>query len=118
MEKVPLFGDALKIKSAGADCVCCDPSCGLAPSDDAPTVLMKHSERVMILKDSLNERDCSCEHEFHTGCLVSASRVAGYGPQERDLIPAVEVACPVCRTHGYIPTETWREGEGQLKELY
>jgi hypothetical protein len=92
---------------------CCDPSCGFAPTDDVP-VVTKQLERVVLTDDGTSAKPSLCKHHFHSGCLVSASRVAGYMPEGVET--SVEVACPVCRTHGYISLDSWRRGEVQLQE--
>jgi hypothetical protein len=93
---------------------CYDPSCGLAPTDDAPLVPTKNTKRVLIYKD--NDADVHvCEHSFHSGCLVSAARVAGFHPQGEDQYEEVEVPCIVCRSHGHIGRNSWDDGVRQLE---
>jgi len=92
---------------------CFDPSCGFGPTDESPETTSGEKEQIIIHKEGAScER--VCEHLFHTGCLVSAARVAGFGPSplnEDD----VEVPCSVCRTHGYLGRSTWEEGVRQLQ---
>lgn len=92
---------------------CYDPSCGFGPTDESPAILGDTKERVSIRKVG-TPGPLACEHTFHTGCLVSAARVAGFGPEG----PAdgdVEVPCIVCRTHGYVEKDAWEEGVRQLQ---
>lgn len=54
-----------------------------------------------------------CEHTFHTACLVSAERVAGWGGEDKKEEKegdAVEVSCPLCRAVGCISRTDWDEG--------
>ncbi|KAI0252187.1 hypothetical protein BJV78DRAFT_378338 [Lactifluus subvellereus] len=90
---------------------CDDMSCGLGPSDDDPEP-MADLARVVI--HSLGDGASVCAHTFHPACLVSAERVAGWGPDdERERERAgglVEVSCPVCRAVGAVPREDWEKG--------
>jgi len=92
---------------------CFDPSCGFGPTDESPLIIGEKKERISINKQGTSlER--ACGHAFHTGCIVSAARVAGFGPAgpaEGD----VEVPCIVCRTHGYVEKDAWEEGVRQLQ---
>jgi len=92
---------------------CYDPSCGFGPTDESPSTVDEKKDRVLIHKGGMcNEH--ACEHTFHAGCLVSAARVAGFGPDGQPE-GNVEVPCIVCRTHGYVEKEEWEEGVRQLQ---
>jgi len=90
---------------------CDDMSCGLGPSDDDPEPTVDLA-RVVI--HSLGDSASGCGHMFHPACLVSAERVAGWGPEnegERSRAGGlVEVSCPVCRAVGVVPHDDWGKG--------
>ena len=90
---------------------CDDISCGLGPSDDDPEPT---ADLARVVIHSLGDGACVCGHTFHPGCLVSAERVAGWGPDsegERERAGGlVEVSCPVCRAVGVVPRKDWEQG--------
>jgi len=91
---------------------CDDVSCGLGPSDDDPEPI---ADLARVVIHSLGGDGASgCEHTFHPACLVSAERVAGWGPDnegERERAGGlVEVSCPVCRAVGVVPHNDWEKG--------
>ena len=91
---------------------CDDMSCGLGPSDDDPEPI---TDLARVVIHSLGGDGASgCEHTFHPACLVSAERVAGWGPDnERERERAgglVQVSCPVCRAVGVVPRNDWEKG--------
>ena len=94
---------------------CDDMSCGLGPSDDDPEPTADLARAVIR---SLNDGASVCEHAFHPACLVSAERVAGWGPDsesERERAGGlVEVSCPVCRAVGVVQHKDWEEGARAL----
>ena len=98
---------------------CSDVSCGLGPSDEEPDPALSsaaHQVSISALDTESGEGKPVCTHTFHSACLVSAERVAGWGqevaggPEGAD----VEVSCPVCRAHGVISREKWVEGASAL----
>lgn len=92
---------------------CSDPSCGYAPTDEVPSADGDKLSCVFMHKEGA-AFEHACEHTFHSGCLVSSARVAGFEPEEL-LEGDVEVPCTVCRTHGYVEKETWLDGVRQLQ---
>lgn len=94
---------------------CDDMSCGLGPSDDEPEPTVDLT-RVVIR--SLGDGASVCGHTFHPACLVSAERVAGWGPDsegERERAGGlVEVSCPVCRAVGVVQRKDWEQGAQAL----
>lgn len=90
---------------------CDDVSCGLGPSDDDPEPT---ADLARVVIHSLGDGASVCAHTFHPACLVSAERVAGWGPDdERERERAgglVGVSCPVCRAVGAVPCEDWEKG--------
>ncbi|KAH9985861.1 hypothetical protein BJV77DRAFT_1031053 [Russula vinacea] len=52
-----------------------------------------------------------CGHTFHSSCLVSAERVAGWGSDSED---ERELRCPVCRADGVVPRQDWEQGAQAL----
>jgi len=98
---------------------CHDPSCGLAPTDDVPLVSEKDTERIVIRKNHDGAggdhlRSHACDHKFHSGCLVSAARVAGLSPSLDSPSDEVEVSCMVCRAQGHVGRCDWDSGVKQL----
>lgn len=94
---------------------CCDPSCGIGPSDEDPVpetlaTLMKQVSIHPLLHPG---EGTVCAHTFHPACLVSAERVAGWGGEDK-AEPQVEVSCPVCRDVGCVTREEWEEGVSAL----
>jgi hypothetical protein len=94
---------------------CDDMSCGLGPSDDDPEPT---ADLARVVINSLGDGTSVCGHTFHPSCLVSAERVAGWGPDsesERERAGGlVEVSCPVCRAVGVIPRKDWEQGAQAL----
>ncbi|KAH9969853.1 hypothetical protein BC827DRAFT_39986 [Russula dissimulans] len=90
---------------------CDDMSCGLGPSDDDPEPT---ADLARVVIHSLGDSTSGCGHVFHPACLVSAERVAGWGPEtegERSRAGGlVEVSCPVCRAVGVVPHDDWKNG--------
>ena len=71
-------------------------------------------ERILIQKDGPDHHLSTCEHSFHPGCLITAARVAGFGPHGNMAERSVELSCPVCRAQGNVPLEIWVAGAQQL----
>ena len=94
---------------------CDDVSCGLGPSDDDPEPT---ADLARVVVNSLGDGASVCGHTFHPACLVSAERVAGWGPDsegERERAGGlVEVSCPVCRAVGVVPRKDWEQGAQAL----
>jgi hypothetical protein len=94
---------------------CDDMSCGLGPSDDDPEPT---ADVARIVIHSQGDGALMCGHMFHPACLVSAERVAGWGPDsegERERAGGmVEVSCPVCRAVGVVPQKEWEQGAQAL----
>ncbi|KIM40934.1 hypothetical protein M413DRAFT_28046 [Hebeloma cylindrosporum] len=95
---------------------CNDISCGFGPSDEEPipSALLANdadgAKRLFIKVKGAGGKDV-CEHAFHSGCLVSAERVALRGAEAAvDSDGCVEVSCPVCRCVGCVLKEQWDEG--------
>ncbi|PIL22703.1 hypothetical protein GSI_15396 [Ganoderma sinense ZZ0214-1] len=96
---------------------CSDVSCGLGPSDEEPEPAGSSAVGQVAIS-AVGDGDGDeggkpvCEHTFHSACLVSAERVAGWGQEVADVREGgdVEVSCPVCRAHGVISREKWEEG--------
>ncbi|KAI0301113.1 hypothetical protein B0F90DRAFT_1925534 [Multifurca ochricompacta] len=90
---------------------CDDVSCGLGPSDDDPEPT---ADLARVIIQPLGEGAPTCAHTFHPACLVSAERVAGWGPDdEREHERTerfVEVSCPMCRAVGAVLREDWEKG--------
>ncbi|CAA7262851.1 unnamed protein product [Cyclocybe aegerita] len=101
---------------------CHDVSCGLGPSDEDPfgaelgeaTVLQGVKQLSVRVKGESGQGENGervCEHTFHSGCLVSAERVALKGADAIvDGDENIEVSCPVCRHAGCMTKEEWEEG--------
>ena len=94
---------------------CDDISCGLGPSDDDPEPT---ADLARVVIRSLGDGTSVCGHTFHPACLVSAERVAGWGPDsegERERAGGlVEVSCPVCRAVGVVQRKDWEQGAQAL----
>jgi hypothetical protein len=94
---------------------CDDVSCGLGPSDEDPEPT---ADLARVVIHSLGDSASGCGHTFHPSCLVSAERVAGWGPDsesERERTGGmVEVSCPVCRAVGVVPGADWEKGAQAL----
>jgi hypothetical protein len=94
---------------------CDDVSCGLGPSDDEPEPT---ADLARVVIRSLGDGASVCGHTFHPACLVSAERVAGWGPDsegERERAGGlVEVSCPVCRAVGVVQRKDWEQGAQAL----
>ncbi|KZT44538.1 hypothetical protein SISSUDRAFT_28857 [Sistotremastrum suecicum HHB10207 ss-3] len=100
---------------------CCDPSCGVGPTDECPKAEDTKTGTVSIWMDQVSANDGEkqvCEHAFHPSCLVTAARVAGFGPNlheddstgEDKMEGVVEVPCLVCRAQGHIKRSVWESG--------
>jgi hypothetical protein len=94
---------------------CDDISCGLGPSDDEPEPT---ADLARVVIRSLGAGASVCGHTFHPACLVSAERVAGWGPDsegERERAGGlVGVSCPVCRAAGVVQRKDWEQGAQAL----
>jgi hypothetical protein len=86
---------------------CDDVSCGLGPSDDDPEPT---ADLARVVIHALGDGNPACTHAFHSACLVSAERVAGWAPEDERTGGRVEVSCPVCRAVGAVPHEEWKKG--------
>lgn len=90
---------------------CDDMSCGLGPSDDDPEPT---TDLARVVIQPLGDGVSGCGHMFHPTCLVSAERVAGWGPDnegERERAGGlVKVSCSVCRAVGVVPRDDWEKG--------
>lgn len=88
---------------------CWDTSCGVGPTDDDPYAHIPNTRQISIHKrGDLNAKVCL--HTFHSECLVTAERVAGWGAEEH-FEPEIEVACPLCRAAGVVTHQEWEEGD-------
>ncbi|THH32411.1 hypothetical protein EUX98_g1777 [Antrodiella citrinella] len=96
---------------------CWDISCGLGPTDEdpepTPGIDVTKVRQIGIHRSGGTED--VCEHKFHSACLVSAERVAGWGGEDEKEEKEgeggeVEVSCPVCRAVGCVTREEWDEG--------
>jgi len=94
---------------------CDDISCGLGPSDDDPEPT---ADLARVVIHSLDDGASVCGHTFHPACLVSAERVAGWGPnsegERKRAGGLVEVSCPVCRAVGVVQRKDWEQGAQAL----
>jgi len=94
---------------------CSDISCGLGPTDEdpepTPGIDVTKVRQIGVHRVGKPNEDV-CEHKFHSACLVSAERVAGWGGDEKEGNESgeVEVSCPVCRAIGCVTKEEWDEG--------
>ena len=92
---------------------CSDISCGIGPSDEDPFPEVSDASLKQIsirpLPNSISMSTSVCSHTFHSSCLVSAERVAGWGGEEKEE-ERVEVSCPKCRTVGCVSGKDWEEG--------
>ena len=107
----PSLRQRVEQKEREAGLRCCDPSCGIGPSDEdpVPEMLAASMKQVSIHPLSHPGEGAVCAHKFHPSCLVSAERVAGWGGEDKSE-PHVEVSCPVCRDVGCVTREEWEEG--------
>ncbi|KAI0695294.1 hypothetical protein BC835DRAFT_1245811, partial [Cytidiella melzeri] len=112
----PTLRQRIERKERGLGLRCADISCGLGPTDDDPVPAFDPcTVRQIAIKPTTNDgRDRVCDHLFHSACLVSAERVAGWNgaDQKKDAEGEenVQVSCPVCRAVGSISREDWEEG--------
>ncbi|CAL1712225.1 unnamed protein product [Somion occarium] len=106
---------------------CSDISCGVGPSDEDPEPVVdpRNIRQIGIRRQGTGKEreEYVCDHKFHTACLVSAERVAGWGADEKEedmedrrmvgeegQDEDVEVSCPVCRAVGCVSRADWEEG--------
>ncbi|OAX37051.1 hypothetical protein K503DRAFT_693974 [Rhizopogon vinicolor AM-OR11-026] len=111
----PSLRQRVEQKEREAGLRCCDPSCGIGPSDEdpVPEMLAASIKQVSIHSRSNPGEGAVCTHRFHPACLVSAERVAGWGGEDK-AEPHVEVSCPVCRDVGCVTRGEWEEGVSAL----
>jgi hypothetical protein len=94
---------------------CSDSSCGIGPSDEDPSPTPSPSGTEQIAIHRMHAHDAAdrgmllCDHRFHAACLVSAERIAGWNGEKREQ-DQVPVACPMCRSPGFVDQMNWESG--------
>ncbi|TFK71251.1 hypothetical protein BDN72DRAFT_742830, partial [Pluteus cervinus] len=117
----PTLRERVERKEREAGLRCHDMSCGIGPSDEDPFVdvaessLKQLSIKVLVNFENHHQNEDGtmkmvCHHKFHPACLVSAERVAMMGQDASVIDGDVEVSCSVCRGHGRVTQEEWRQG--------
>ncbi|KAF8157918.1 hypothetical protein B0H34DRAFT_706691 [Crassisporium funariophilum] len=129
----PTLRERVERREREAGLRCFDVSCGVGPSDDDPSGSGSRSDnnndrvdatgtggvvaamKQLAIMTKGEGGGAMCAHTFHSGCLISAERVA-LSARGADVGVVLEedgrvvVSCPVCRNVGCVSKAEWDEG--------